>query len=253
MTNIQLFQAYVAEHLKKYGVALAAVILQTDNGSKNIGAWNKKTASAFTRQVETTYGMRHDRIPPHCSTYNSDVETFHNLIEREFYDIETFASLPELLGKATAYQLYFNYQRSNTWREGKAPYQLLRELAPHIAPQVLALPPRIVDTFLNTPLEGGYAGQADSEIVDPGAPLKVASLPRDRRSRRKPPHAPAGGGYDLPLLVKSRWEPGGRHGFGTTGEGTVGRAWRNVEPESKPAWADGGRRPGWSGVCGPQS
>jgi len=204
MTNSQLFQAYVAEHLKKYGVALEAVILQTDNGSENIGAWNKKTASAFTRQVEEHYRMQHDRIPPHCSTYNSDVETFHNLIEREFYDIETVASLPELLGKATAYQLYFNYQRPNTWREGKSPYQLLRELAPHIAPQVLALPPRIVDTFLNTPLEGGCCGTGDAPIVDPKATVKVASLPRDRRSRRKPPHAPAGGGYDLPLLVKFR-------------------------------------------------
>ena len=28
-TNSQLFQAYVAEHLRKYGVALEAIILQT--------------------------------------------------------------------------------------------------------------------------------------------------------------------------------------------------------------------------------
>jgi hypothetical protein len=133
------------------------------------------------------------------------VETFHNLIEREFYDIEPFGSRAELLGKATAYQLYFNYQRPNTWREGKSPYQLLRELAPGIAPQVLALSPLVVDAFLNTPIEGGCCDAGDAAIVDPRATEKVASLPRDRRSRRKPPHAPAGGGYDLPLLVNSRW------------------------------------------------
>ncbi len=156
MTNSQLFQAYVAEHLKKYGVSLNNIILQTDNGSENIGSWNKKTPSAFTRQIEDYYSMQHDRIPPHCSTYNSDVESFHNLIEREFYDIETFNSLPEFLGKAYAYQLYFNYQRPNAWREGKSPYQLLQELAPKIDPQVLALPPLIVDEFLKTPSSGGY-------------------------------------------------------------------------------------------------
>lgn len=103
------------------------------------------SASGFTRQLEGHYGMRHDRIPPHCSTYNSDVETLHNLIEREFYDIETFESLAELLGKAFAYQLYFNYQRPNTWREGKSPSQLLRELAPDLSPKVLTLPPGSAD------------------------------------------------------------------------------------------------------------
>ena len=35
---------------------------------------------------------------------------------------------------------------------------------------------------------------------------------------------------------------------GTTGEGTGGGAWRNAEPDSRPAWADGGRRPGWGSV-----
>lgn len=179
MTNSQLFQAYVAEHLKKYGVSLSTITLQTDNGSENIGSWQKKAPSGLTRQVEEYYGMTHDRIPPHCSTYNSDVETFHNLIEREFYDIEAFGSQAELLGKACAYQLYFNYQRPNTWREGKSPYQLLREFAPGISPKVLALPPLIVDRFLRVPypVSSGYE------------PAPLARHP--------------GGGYDLPLLVKT--------------------------------------------------
>ena len=147
--------------------------------------------------------MQHDRIPPHCSTYNSDVETFHNLIEREFYDIETFGSRAELLGKATAYQLYFNYQRPNTWREGKSPYQLLRDLASQISPKVLALPPLVVDTFLSTPREGGCADMDSPENIDPGATVKAASLHPGPRGRATPSHGPSGGGYDLPLLVKS--------------------------------------------------
>lgn len=109
LTNSQLFKAYVAEHPKKYGVTLEAVILQTNNGPEQIGAWQKKTPSAFTRRAEEHYGMQHGRIPHRCSTYNSDVESSHSLIERKLYNSETFASLPELLGKAAAYQLCFNY------------------------------------------------------------------------------------------------------------------------------------------------
>jgi len=200
MTNSQLFQAYVAEHLKKYGVSLTDVILQTDNGSENIGSWKKKTPSAFTRQVEDHYGMQHDRIPPHCSTYNSDVESFHNLIEREFYDIETFSGLPELLGKAYAYQLYFNYQRPNAWREGKSPYELLSELAPTISPQVLALPPVIVDDFLKTLPSGGYSDMACLKISRPRANVKAVSLDKEHMKAKMDQNR-SQGGYHLPLLV----------------------------------------------------
>ncbi|MBI5379775.1 MAG: transposase [Nitrospirae bacterium] len=202
MTNSQLFQAYVAEHLQKYGVSLDDVILQTDNGSENIGSWKKKTPSAFTRQVEEHYRMQHDRIPPHCSTYNSDVESFHNLIEREFYDIETFSGIPELLGKAYAYQLYFNYQRPNAWREGKSPYALLRELAPDISSKVLALPPAIVDQFLKNLPPGEYSDMASLKISRPGPNVKAKILDKDHMEVKMTQN-PSQGGYHLPLLVRN--------------------------------------------------
>jgi len=66
----------------------------------------------------------------------------------------TIAHASDLLGKAFACQLYCNYQRPNTWREEKPPYQLLRELAQQISPKMLALAHVIMDTFLATRLEG---------------------------------------------------------------------------------------------------
>ncbi|MCM8796640.1 MAG: hypothetical protein NC923_01965 [Candidatus Omnitrophica bacterium] len=47
--------------------------------------------------------MTHTLIPPGRKTYNSDVETFHKLIEDEFYRIEAPTSLDDFLAKAYAY------------------------------------------------------------------------------------------------------------------------------------------------------
>ena len=56
------------------------------------GAWNRRRApSAFTRLVEQKYRCRLHRFnPPHRSTYKSDVEAVHGLMEEEFYELERF-------------------------------------------------------------------------------------------------------------------------------------------------------------------
>ncbi len=58
-------------------------------------------------QDERHYTYRISPIPPYRSTYNGDVENVNNLIEDEFYKVESFQSPGDLLNKSYVYQIYF--------------------------------------------------------------------------------------------------------------------------------------------------
>jgi hypothetical protein len=83
LINSKIFIQYIAEDLKDRGVDLTQVRWQTDNGNEFIGSYNAKRRSAVTMVIEDDYNSIHNRIPPSANTYNSDVETFHRLIEDE--------------------------------------------------------------------------------------------------------------------------------------------------------------------------
>ncbi len=147
-TNAALFAWYLLGHLNRCGVDLSRVIFQTDNGSEFIGNSVKRGKSAFQEVLES-FGVKGVRIPPSSPTWNSDVEAFHGLIEDEFYEIEEYRGREEFMGKAWAYQLWFNYKRKNRNRGRKTPLEIFGEL-PHkgISPEVFNLAPVIVDQFL---------------------------------------------------------------------------------------------------------
>ena len=161
-TNAALFAWYLLRYLKECGVDLSQVIFQTDNGSEFIGNPLKKGKSAFQEVLEE-FGVKWVRIPPSSPTWNSDVETFHGLIEDEFYAIEDYRDGGEFMGKAWAYQLWFNYKRKNRNRGRKTPLEIFEEI-PHreISPEVFNLPPLIVDQLLpvwmkeRESIQGGY-------------------------------------------------------------------------------------------------
>ena len=73
------------------------------------------------------------------------METFNRIVENEFFDIESFGNEEDFLGKAYAYQLYFNHLRKNRYRENKSPLDILRERFPEVDEQVLNLPPVRLD------------------------------------------------------------------------------------------------------------
>jgi transposase-like protein len=151
-TSATIFVRYVLEHLAACGVDLGTVTVQTDNGSDLIGSANKKpsTTSAFETMLRFL-GVNHVRIPPSSPTWNSDVETFHRLCEDEFYDIETFADRQAFFDKAATYQLFFNSERKNSWKEDKTPWDLVRQLAPHIdADRAVALPPIALGSLIES-------------------------------------------------------------------------------------------------------
>ena len=62
--------------------------------------------------------------------------------------------------KALTYQTFFNFQRPNSYKENKTPWQLASEKLPNLPPEALLLPPVDLDALLNnkfafSPL-GGY-------------------------------------------------------------------------------------------------
>lgn len=145
-TNASKFADYVACHLKRHGIKTAQITCQSDNGPEYIGSVNKKTnrKSAFER-VLLRHKITHGRIPPRCSWLQGDVETFNRIVENEFFDIESFGSKEDFLGKAYAYQLYFNYVRKNRYRDNKSPLTIMRERFPNVDEDVLNLPPIHLD------------------------------------------------------------------------------------------------------------
>jgi transposase len=159
LTNAELFADYVNEHLKRYGLIIKNGIRQTDNGSEYIGSWSAKEPSAYTLAVESV-NLVHGTIPPGAHRFQSDVETVHNLIEVDFYEIEEFTDRADFMEKAYTYQLFFNLERPNTYKENKSPWQLAKEKRPDLPREALMLPPVDLDALLNKKLDlvtqGGY-------------------------------------------------------------------------------------------------
>jgi len=159
LTHAMLFAEYINEHLKKYDLIVENGIRQTDNGSEYIGSWSAKDPSAYTLAIESAK-LIHGTIPPGAHRFQSDVETVHNLIETEFYEIEKFTDRTDFMEKSHTYQLFFNLERPNRYKENKSPWQLAQEKRPNIPKEALMLPPIDLDALLDKKLVdqaiGGY-------------------------------------------------------------------------------------------------
>jgi hypothetical protein len=145
LTHAQLFATYINHFLAKFEALPEESRRQTDNGSEYIGSWNAKEPSAYTRTIELLPGQRHQTIYPGAHRMQADVETIHNLMELEFYEIEDFKNRSDFMAKATAYQLFFNLHRPNSYKEHKTPWQLAQEKRPDLDKHLLMIPPVDLD------------------------------------------------------------------------------------------------------------
>ena len=176
--NAANFMTLLGEHLKMHGIDLSQVTVQTDNGSEFIGNWKQKEPSLFTK-VAKAFGMRHDRIPPRRCTYNSDVESSHWRIEKDFYDLEKPTGDRSLSIKAFTYLLYFNLIRRNKVKFNKTSLQIARDDFPKIPVTIVAFNPVILDN-----LELPYL-----KYVKPVLPVDhLPELPRFRQEVLTLPH-----------------------------------------------------------------
>lgn len=145
LIHSRLFAIYINHFLKKYNVLPSVSVRQTDNGSEYIGAWNAKESSCYTKTIETLEGQFHRTIFPGAHRMQSDVETIHNLMEMEFFEIEKFQNRLDFFNKAACYQLFFNLYRPNSYKEHKTPLQLALDKNPNLDKRLLMIPPVDLD------------------------------------------------------------------------------------------------------------
>ena len=148
LTHATIFARYINKHLKKYDLLPDEAIRQTDNGSEYIGSWNAKEDSSYTKEINRIEGQRHSTIFPGAKTCQSDVETVHNIIEQDFYEIEKFANRGDFFDKVHTYQTFFNFERPNTYKENKTPWELAKEKNPRLKKEALMLPPIDLDAVV---------------------------------------------------------------------------------------------------------
>ena len=165
LTHAQLFAVYVNHFLAKFKALPDESRRQTDNGSEYIGSWNAKGPSAYTRTIELLPGQRHHTIYPGAHRMQSDVETVHNLMELEFYEIESFKNRSDFMAKATAYQLFFNLHRPNSYKEHKTPWQLAQEKRPDLDKHLLMIPPVDLDRLFRWKTSIARVGGKDQLTV----------------------------------------------------------------------------------------
>jgi hypothetical protein len=155
-TNAGIFAEYVIEHLKYYGVDVTKVEFQYDNGSEFIGNVSKKEGKTPFQNRIDFHKLSHGRIPVASPTFNSDVESFHRIVEQEFYSCETFENHIQFFAKAYSYLLFYNYFRPNSWKENQCPWAIVQKAIPEINKNVLNLKPIHLDPLTTQFVEGGY-------------------------------------------------------------------------------------------------
>ena len=155
-TNAGIFAEYVIEHLKYYNVDVTQIEFQYDNGVEFIGNVSKKEGKTPFQDRIDYHKLSHGRIPVASPTFNSDVESFHRIVEQEFYSCENFQDKTQFFAKAYSYQLFYNYFRPNSGKEDQSPWQIVQKAFPEINRNVLNLPPIHLDPLTKRFVASGY-------------------------------------------------------------------------------------------------
>jgi len=118
-------QAYSILFLEKYlnilnaaGIKGDDLTIQTDNGSEFGGRYRCLEKNKFVEKVRSN-GAEHRYIPPGMCNANADVESLHNTIEEELFDLENYSSNKMFMDKTSSYQLFYNLVRPNFSKKGK--------------------------------------------------------------------------------------------------------------------------------------
>ena len=158
VTYAELTAKRLLRHLEQHGIPTETVSIQTDLGSEFDGQAMRKNDRGFTYTIEKSFGAQHRHSPPHCPNANADVESFHSLVETEFFNIERFRNPQEFWVKINTYQNYFNLARQNSYKHWKSPLDILEETTPQVSRSIFLLPPVDLATLLESQLhpQGGH-------------------------------------------------------------------------------------------------
>ena len=145
LSHATVFAELVIKWYQQHQVDLTGSTWNHDGGSEFIGAWNAKEKSSYQRALAAA-GINGLQIPK--TTYNAEVETIHNTIEFEFFEVERFRNRAEFFRKASSYQWWYNCVRKNGYRQNQSPREILAKVAPKINPSILLLPAIDLDLAL---------------------------------------------------------------------------------------------------------
>lgn len=132
-------------HLKSCGKDISKITIQTDNGSEFSGNRIKQDRG-YTAHLRDRWNIKQRFIPPRYPNANADVETFHRIIEYEFFKREYYNNIKEFLDKSFTYLCYFNTIRKNSYRKYKTPLDYIKEEG--MDQKCLFLPPVIIDRVI---------------------------------------------------------------------------------------------------------
>ena len=141
--NACTFITYVFEHFKRHGIDVSKLTIQTDGASYVMNLKSQKKTDLQVL-VEDVYGAKLVPIPQ-GGTSQSDVETLHSLIEREFYKRKSFSSMADFFLQAYQFNYNFNYIRKNSHKDWQPPVYFLNQDRPDTPVEVLDLPPIYLD------------------------------------------------------------------------------------------------------------
>lgn len=170
-SHAQHFVHHILSALRSHGLSPENTIIQTDNGSEFSGAryvlWDRE---GFSHTVHVLHGAEHRFIPPGCSNANADVESFHNTIEREFFNIMRFESAAHMIASMTAFQSHFNNARYCLSKGGKTPLQFMEKTLGQAAIHLLSLPPVDLDALVYAnqraaTKDSNYASQTGKDLT----------------------------------------------------------------------------------------
>lgn len=137
------------EHLRRCGKDLSKVHIYTDNGSEFGGQEKRERDRGFHALVEKHMDATHHFNPPATPNANADVESFHNLIQKELFEREAFSSKQDFLAKVTSYQNYFNLARPISTKGYRTPLQVLTAKDQTHCEKLLLLEPVFLDTLFD--------------------------------------------------------------------------------------------------------
>jgi len=164
-TMVSHFLQHLAKHLP---FPIEELVFQTDNGVEFGGTTRHFDRSPFS-QLITAHGANHVYIPPGMSNANGDIESFHDTIEREFFDLTEFSSREDFIQKMESYRLFYNLQRPNYSKGAKTPALISQEDWPdcNFSSYAVAFPTLNLDN-LNIPINlSGYNNRGQTKPVFP--------------------------------------------------------------------------------------
>lgn len=124
--NARVMIDYVINFMKSaIPISTQDILVQTDNGAEFSGAGRRVKTAAFVKALLEDIGVNHAYIPPGCCNANADVESFHNTIEEEFFDLTAVTSRNDFLRKVETYRLWYNLERPNYSKKGCSPLDIV--------------------------------------------------------------------------------------------------------------------------------